>query len=75
MTYSNDTIIWTIPKRVSPLLSGVDNVNELQVEMGIDLDTLPVLDIAQRGYLLVSDKEAITVKIPIGAVGGSFKVS
>ncbi|XP_066468832.1 zona pellucida sperm-binding protein 2-like [Tiliqua scincoides] len=73
VTYTNDTIIWIIPKHIPPLLSGVDNVKELQVEMGINLYKLSAQDIVSRGYLLVSDKEAITVKIPIGAVGGSFK--
>nr|XP_056705892.1 uncharacterized protein LOC130477835 [Euleptes europaea] len=71
--YTKETIVWTIPKSMSPLMVGVSNVKELQVEMGINLSKLPAQDIASRGYLLASDKDVITVQIPIGAPDGTYK--
>ncbi|XP_060108551.1 uncharacterized protein LOC132581358 [Heteronotia binoei] len=71
--YTKETITWTIPKGMPPLMMGVSNVKELQVEMGIDLSKLPSQEVASRGYLLASDTDAITVQIPIGALGGTYK--
>ncbi|XP_015272760.1 PREDICTED: uncharacterized protein LOC107115541, partial [Gekko japonicus] len=71
--YTDETITWTIPKDLSPLMVGVSNVKELRVEVGVDLSKLPAEEIAARGYLLASDKDAITLQIPIGAVGGTYK--
>ncbi|XP_042308842.1 uncharacterized protein LOC121922947, partial [Sceloporus undulatus] len=73
MTYTQETITWTIPKAISPLLAGVGTITELQVELGINLNKIPKQDIVRRGYLLDSDKNAIIVKIPIGAPDGSYK--
>ncbi|XP_077185521.1 uncharacterized protein LOC143833509 [Paroedura picta] len=73
VTYTNETITWTIPKGMSPLMVGVSSAKELRVEMGIDLSKLPAREIASRGYLLVSDDEAISMRIPIGALGGHYK--
>ncbi|XP_062975040.1 uncharacterized protein LOC134393944 [Elgaria multicarinata webbii] len=73
VTYTDDTITWTVPKSISPLLVGVGTIKELQVEMGINLYKLTSQDIARRGYSLASDKDAIVVKIPIGALGGNYK--
>ncbi|KAL8164174.1 UNVERIFIED_CONTAM: hypothetical protein K2H54_047240 [Gekko kuhli] len=73
--YTKETITWTIPKDMSPLMVGVNSVKELRVEMGIDLSKLPAEEIATRGYLLASDKNAITLQIPIGAPGGTYKAS
>ncbi|XP_053156675.1 uncharacterized protein LOC128346920 isoform X2 [Hemicordylus capensis] len=73
VSYTKETITWTIPKDISPLMSGVSNIKELHVKMGVDLHKLPEQDIASRGYLVASDKDAITVKLPIGAVGGNYK--
>uniref|UniRef100_A0ACB8EN49 Uncharacterized protein n=1 Tax=Sphaerodactylus townsendi TaxID=933632 RepID=A0ACB8EN49_9SAUR len=73
VTYTSETITWTIPKGMSPLMVGVSSVKELQVEMGINLSKLPARDIASRGYLLASDQDAITVQIPVGSPGGTYK--
>ncbi|KAH0628928.1 hypothetical protein JD844_010579 [Phrynosoma platyrhinos] len=69
VTYTEETITWTIPKGISSLLAGVGTITELQVEMGINLNKIPKQDINRRGYSLDSDKDAIIVKIPIGAPG------
>ena len=74
MTYTEETIIWTVPKGITPLLAGGGTVKELQVEMGINLTKLPVQERERRGYTLASDKDSIVVKIPIGAPDGSYKV-
>ncbi|XP_061470410.1 uncharacterized protein LOC133379333 [Rhineura floridana] len=73
VTYTNETITWTIPKGIPPLLVGVGTIKELQVEMGVSLDKLSAQDIASRRYSVASDKDAIVVKIPIGAPGGNYK--
>ncbi|XP_015678919.1 uncharacterized protein LOC107294188 [Protobothrops mucrosquamatus] len=73
VTYTEETITWTIPKQVSPLLIGAGTFKELHIEMGVDLYKLSTQDIKSRGYMLASNKEAIIVKIPIGALGGNFK--
>lgn len=74
ITYTEETITWTIPKQVSPLLIGAGTIKELHVEMGVDLYKLSTQDIKSRGYMLASNKDAIIVKIPIGALGGNYKV-
>ncbi|XP_072847410.2 uncharacterized protein LOC110081158 [Pogona vitticeps] len=73
VTYTEETIIWTVPKGITPLLAGGGTVKELQVEMGINLTKLPVQERERRGYTLASDKDSIVVKIPIGAPDGSYK--
>ncbi|XP_034289844.1 zona pellucida sperm-binding protein 2-like [Pantherophis guttatus] len=72
ITYTEETITWTIPKHVS-LLIGTATIKELHVEMGVDLYKLSTQDIKSRGYMLASNKDAIIVKIPIGALGGNYK--
>ncbi|KAM6468748.1 uncharacterized protein PHA67_009107 [Liasis olivaceus] len=73
VTYTKETITWTIPKSVSPLLIGVGTLKELRIEMGVNLYKLSTQDIKSRGYMLASNEEAIIVKIPIGALGGNYK--
>ncbi|KAJ7317571.1 hypothetical protein JRQ81_003733 [Phrynocephalus forsythii] len=73
VTYTEDTIVWTIPKGIPPLLAGVGTIRDLQVEMGINLKKLPARDRERQGYALASDKEFIVLKIPIGAPDGSYK--
>ncbi|XP_039176376.1 uncharacterized protein LOC120297610 [Crotalus tigris] len=73
VTYTEETITWAIPKQVSPLLIGAGTFKELHIEMGVDLYKLSTQDIKSRGYMLASNKEAIIIKIPIGALGGNFK--
>lgn len=72
--YSKETITWTIPKSIPPLLVGAGIVKELQVDMGVNLDKLSTQDIRSWGYSLASDKDAIVLKMPIGAPGGNYKV-
>ncbi|KAF7243858.1 Fibrillarin-like rRNA/tRNA 2'-O-methyltransferase [Varanus komodoensis] len=73
VTYTNNIITWTIPKGISPLLAEAGTIKELHVELGINLYKLSAQDISRQGYSLASDKEAIVVKIPLGAPGGSYK--
>lgn len=45
------------------------------VEAGVDLRKLSAKEMASRKYVLSNDLNAITMKIPIGAEGGYYKVS
>nr|XP_008101764.1 PREDICTED: uncharacterized protein LOC100563455 [Anolis carolinensis] len=71
--YTKETIIWTIPKDITPLLAGVGTIKELKVEMGINMNTISKQDRDRWGYSLESDKGAIVVKIPMGAPHGNYK--
>ncbi|XP_058028879.1 uncharacterized protein LOC131193094 [Ahaetulla prasina] len=73
ITYTEETITWTIPKHIFPLLIKAGTIKELHVEMGVDLYKLSTQDVKSRGYMLASNKDAIIVKIPIGALGGNYK--
>ncbi|KAG8129756.1 hypothetical protein E2320_016416 [Naja naja] len=73
VTYTKETITWTIPKQVSVLLIGAKTIKELSTEMGVDLYKLSAQEIKRRGYMLANNKDAIIVKIPIGALGGNYK--
>lgn len=74
MYYSTDTITWTIPKNISPLLNGAGHFKDLSKEMGVSLHKLSTADIVSRHYELKSDGNTISIKIPLGAEGGYYKV-
>ncbi|XP_026567420.1 uncharacterized protein LOC113443430 [Pseudonaja textilis] len=73
ITYTRETITWTIPKQVSLLLIGAKTIKELRIELGVDLYKLSTQEIKSRGYMLASNKDAIIVMIPFGALGGNYK--
>lgn len=75
MDYANKTIIWTVPKYIQPLSTGATSFKDVLVEAGVDLHKLSAKEMASRRYVLSNDLNAITMKIPIGAEGGYYKVS
>ncbi|XP_072500544.1 uncharacterized protein [Notamacropus eugenii] len=73
MVYTEDMIIWTMPKNIGPLLMGASNVKDLSVEMGVGLHKLTAADLISRRYSLRSDGDTINITVPIGAEGGYYK--
>ncbi|XP_036604714.1 uncharacterized protein LOC118841425 [Trichosurus vulpecula] len=73
IVYTEDMITWTMPKNIGPLLMGASNIKDLSVEMGVGLYKLTAADLISRRYSLRSDRNAITIMVPIGAEGGYYK--
>ncbi|XP_038605778.1 uncharacterized protein LOC119931127 [Tachyglossus aculeatus] len=73
MEYDEDSITWTIPKNISPLLAGARNFKDITVEFGINLHKLLPADLTSRKITMKSDMSAVTIKVPIGAEGGYYK--
>ncbi|XP_044864561.1 zona pellucida sperm-binding protein 2-like isoform X1 [Mauremys mutica] len=73
MEYTDDTIIWTIPKNLQTLSAGATSFNDLLVEIGVDLHKLSAREIASRKYVLSNNTDEITIQMPIGAEGGYYK--
>ncbi|TFK14209.1 Zona pellucida sperm-binding protein 2 [Platysternon megacephalum] len=71
--YTDDTIIWTIPKNLPTLSAGATSFNDLLVEIGVDLHKLSAREIASRKYVLSNNTNEITIQMPIGAEGGYYK--
>ncbi|XP_051471952.1 uncharacterized protein LOC127383310 [Apus apus] len=73
--YINGTIVWTVPKYMQLLSAGASSFKDVCVEAGVDLHKLSAKEMSSRNYVLSTDLHAITMKIPIGAEGGSYKSS
>nr|XP_033791578.1 zona pellucida sperm-binding protein 2-like [Geotrypetes seraphini] len=71
--FTMDTIIWSIPKNIGPLLIGANDFNDVRVVMGVNLHEMTSADISKRNYVFSHDHVAITIQIPVGAKGGYFK--
>lgn len=68
-------IIWTVPKYIQALCTGATSFKDVLVEAGVNLHKLSVEEMASRRYVLSNDFDVITMKVPIGAEGGYYKVS
>ena len=75
MDYANKTIIWTVPKYIQLLSAGATIFKDVLIEAGVDLHKLSADEMASKKYVLSNDLNAITMKIPVGAEGGYYKVS
>lgn len=75
MDYTNKTIIWTVPKYIQALCTGATSFKDVLVEAGVNLYKLSVEEMASRRYVFSNDFDVITMKVPIGAEGGYYKVS
>ncbi|NP_001385029.1 zona pellucida protein precursor [Gallus gallus] len=75
VNYTNKTIIWTVPKYFQALCAGATDFKDVLVEAGVNLHKLSAEEMASRKYVLSNDINTITMKIPIGAEGGSYKTS
>lgn len=72
--FTPTTITWYLPKHIDPLISS-GQFRLLEVRMGIDGQRLDAAEMAARQYSLFINDRHIIVEIPVGAVGGHFKVS
>lgn len=75
MDYTNKMIIWTVPKYIQALCTGATIFKDVLVEAGVNLHKLSAKEMASRKYALSNDFDVITMKVPIGAEGGYYKVS
>ncbi|XP_069830187.1 uncharacterized protein [Dendropsophus ebraccatus] len=71
--FMNDWIVWTVPKSISPLLTGAKTIQSSSVQFGVDLLNLTNAEILSRKYEIVDSNTVTTARIPIGAVGGYYK--
>ena len=67
-------ITWTLPWHIDPLVSS-KKFRLLEVHMGIDGQRLATSEMAVRQYAISVNEIYIIIEIPVGAVGGYFKVS
>lgn len=75
MQFVGGMIVWTVPKNISPLLTGANSIQSSRIEFGVDLLNLSNAQILSRNYVVVDSSTVTTAQIPVGAVGGYFKVS
>jgi hypothetical protein len=74
VAFTPEVITWYMPKHIDPLFSS-DAFTMLEVYMGIDAKRLDTEEMAARNYSVLVTEAHIIVEIPVGAVGGYFKVS
>ena len=74
VAFTPEVITWYMPKHIDPLFSS-DAFTMLEVYMGIDAKRLNTEEMAARNYSVLVTEAHIIVAIPVGAVGGYFKVS
>ncbi|XP_066451335.1 uncharacterized protein [Eleutherodactylus coqui] len=71
--FVNGWIVWTVPKNLSPLLTGAKIIQNSRIQFGVDLLNLTDDEILARNYDIL-DRNTVTVtRIPVGAVGGYYK--
>ena len=71
--FTEQMITWNVP-RVLPPLVPTPQITTLDVQMGVDGRKLDPATIHNRDYKLDVGPQLITVKIPVGADGGYYKV-
>lgn len=74
VAFSPNTISWYLPRHIDPLISS-SQFKLLEVHMGINGQRLDAAEMAARQYAMTVNDIHIIVEIPVGAVGGYFKVS
>lgn len=72
--FSPGLITWTIPKNISPLLIGAKIIQSSSYHFGVDIRNMTNEQILASRYDITDGVDAITIKIPIGADGGHYKV-
>lgn len=70
--FTEDVILWHVPRRVTPLLDGGHKV--IEMHMGINGQKLDKSQMATRGYTLTATDFHIIIEIPVGSPDGYFKV-
>ncbi|MGH0181283.1 UNVERIFIED_CONTAM: hypothetical protein FKN15_006107 [Acipenser sinensis] len=71
--FTEQMITWNVP-RVLPPLVPTPQITTLDVQMGVDGRKLDPATIHNRDYKLDVGPQLITVKIPVGADGGYYKI-
>ncbi|XP_072000243.1 uncharacterized protein [Engystomops pustulosus] len=71
--FTSGWIVWTIPKSVSPLLTGAKGIQNRRIQFGVDLQNLTNVDILSRGVEILDSNTVTTARIPVGALGGYYK--
>ncbi|MGH0182545.1 UNVERIFIED_CONTAM: hypothetical protein FKN15_009857 [Acipenser sinensis] len=71
--FTEQMITWNVP-RVLPPLVPTPQITTLDVQMGVDGRKLDPATIHNRDYKLDVGPQLITVKIPVGADGGYYKM-
>ena len=74
VSFTPNMITWFLPRHIDPLISSGQS-KLLEVHMGIDGQRLDAAEMAARQYSLSINDLHIVIGIPVGAVGGYFKVS
>lgn len=67
-------ISWFLPRHIEPLISS-SQFKLLEVHVGVDGQRLDPAEMAARRYSLSVTDLHVILQIPVGAVGGYFKVS
>lgn len=68
-----NTISWFLPVHIDPLVSS-GQFKLLEVHVGVDGQRLSAAEMAARGFSLSVNNVHAVLEIPVGAVGGYFKV-
>lgn len=74
VSFTPDLISWFLPRHVDPLISS-QQFKLLEVHVGVDGERLDAAEMAARRYSLSVTDLHVVVEIPVGAVGGHFKVT
>ncbi|XP_058469804.1 zona pellucida protein AX 1 isoform X2 [Solea solea] len=69
--FTEDTVSWYVPRRVTPLMDGSFKIVELH--MGINGQRLDKSQMATRGYTLSQTDFHIITEIPLGSPDGYYK--
>ncbi|XP_055005484.1 uncharacterized protein LOC110173919 isoform X2 [Boleophthalmus pectinirostris] len=72
VSFSESSIRWSLPWRISPLLS-TGQTTLLDLGLGVNGQRLEPADLEARGYSITVGDPYIVVHIPIGAKGGHYK--
>lgn len=74
VAFTPNAISWFLPRHIDPLISS-GQFKLLEVHVGVDGQRLEPAELAARRYSLTVNDIHIVIEIPVGAVGGYFKVS
>lgn len=71
--FTQDSIRWRLPWHIDPLIYS-EEFELLEVHVGVNGMRLEPAERAARQYSLTIDEVHVILEIPVGAVGGYFKV-
>ncbi|XP_077147580.1 zona pellucida sperm-binding protein 2-like isoform X1 [Ranitomeya variabilis] len=71
--FVSGSIVWSVQKNISPLLTGSKTIQNSLIQFGVDLLNLTDAEILSRQYEIVDSNTATNIRIPVGAEGGYYK--